>query len=100
MGRIIFEPMGRVVERPGAVNVLRAARDAEVPLAASCGAAGVCLACRVRVLRGADALTPPTFAERRARDFEALGPDDRLACQSAAEGEVAVTTDYWGGAAE
>ncbi|MGI4875674.1 MAG: 2Fe-2S iron-sulfur cluster-binding protein [Janthinobacterium lividum] len=52
----------------------------------ACGAKGRCTSCRVRVLAGADCLTPPTEPELRYRAAGRLGPEERLACQARVQG--------------
>ncbi len=47
-----FEPMGRELHLPAGTTVMRAARQAGVHINASCGGAGTCGKCRVRVLHG------------------------------------------------
>ena len=48
----------------------------------ACGAKGRCTTCRVRVLAGAEYLTPLTEPERRYQAAQRLHPDERLACQA------------------
>ena len=76
-------------------TLLDAARRAGAPLGNSCGGVGVCARCRVRVVSGAENLSPPTTIESRVSAQRALGNDERLACQSIVRGECAVTTTYW-----
>ena len=72
-------------------TLLSAARRAGVPLASSCRGAGICDACRVRVVEGGDLLSELTERERESP----LGPGERLACQAVVLGPVTVTTGYW-----
>jgi ferredoxin len=110
-------PRGDVLRpRPGE-TLLQAALRSRVPLASSCGGRAVCGDCLLRVLSGADRLSPPTPAELawRARTGRGLpGPAPsgspsgpalgsgsppaatlRLACCATVHGPVAVTTTYW-----
>ena len=48
----------------------------------ACGAKGRCTTCRVRVLAGAENLSPPTDAELRYRAAGRLLPTERLTCQA------------------
>ncbi|MBI5531223.1 MAG: (2Fe-2S)-binding protein [Deltaproteobacteria bacterium] len=86
-----FEPWGRVfvVKRGG--SLLRAARRARLPISSSCRGEGICLACRVRVLQGAENLSPPAARETAA----GMGGDERLACMACVFGPVTITTSYW-----
>jgi 2Fe-2S ferredoxin len=76
-------------------TLLDAARRAGAPLGNSCGGVGVCARCRVRVVSGAENLSPPTTIESRVSAQRNLGADERLACQAVVRGECAVTTTYW-----
>jgi 2Fe-2S ferredoxin len=55
----------------------------------ACGAKGRCTTCRVRVLAGAERLTPPTEPELRYRAAGRLGAHERLACQARVLPDVA-----------
>ena len=56
----------------------------------ACGAKGRCTTCRLVVVSGLEALTPPTAAELRYRAAGRLQPDERLTCQARLpEGAVA-----------
>jgi ferredoxin len=93
--RVTFTPLARTAEAKTDETLLDVARRAAVPLGNSCGGVGVCSRCKVRVLAGAENLTPRTTTEMRfaaARGFE---QDERMACQAVVRGECEVTTDYW-----
>lgn len=90
-----FTPLGRTAEAKTDETLLDVARRAGAPLGNSCGAVGICARCRVRVLTGAENLSPPTSIEVRfgtARGFE---EDERMACQAVVQGDCEVTTTYW-----
>jgi 2Fe-2S ferredoxin len=91
MHRVTFAPSGRAVDVDVESTLLSAARRAGVPLASSCRGAGICDACRVRVVEGGDLLSELTERERESP----LGPGERLACQAVVLGPVTVTTGYW-----
>ncbi|MEK5476717.1 2Fe-2S iron-sulfur cluster-binding protein [Paenibacillus sp. FSL R5-0407] len=88
--QITFLPQKKTLKvRPGS-TVLRASREARVHIATRCGGNAGCLMCKVKVAPDqADALTPPTEAERRK-----LGPllnqGIRLACQANIIGSAVV----------
>jgi len=71
------------------------ARHAGVPVGNSCGAIGVCARCHVRVVAGAENLTPPTTIELQVAERRKLGADERLACQAVVCGDCEITTSYW-----
>jgi 2Fe-2S ferredoxin len=84
-----------VVTAPVGTDLLRAALDAEVGLASSCGGEGTCKACRVEVLSGAERLSAPTERERGALAAAKSAPNERLACAARLMGDVEITTSYW-----
>ena len=90
---VTFVPLGRTAEAKTDESVLDAARRAGAPLGNSCGGAGVCGRCRVRVTSGAEHLSPPTSVEIRFR--AGFAEDERMACQAVVLGDCSVTTPYW-----
>ena len=92
---VTFTPLGREAAAKDDESVLDVARRAGVPLGNSCGGVGVCARCRVRVLSGAENLTPPTAIELRFGSARGFAEDERMACQAVVQGECAVTTTYW-----
>ena len=93
--RVTFTPLGTSADAKPDETILDAARRAGAPIGNSCGGVGVCARCRVRVVAGAENLSPPTSIELRigaARGFEA---GERMACQAAVLGNCEITTSYW-----
>jgi 2Fe-2S ferredoxin len=88
---VTFVPSGRAASVESGATVLSAARLAGLPLASSCRGVGICDACKVRVVAGADALSAADERERGTT----LESDERLACQARVAGAVTVTTTYW-----
>ena len=96
MSKIVrFDPLQRSGEAKDSETVLDVARRVGAPIGHSCGAVGVCARCSVKVLSGAENLTPPTEIETRVAARRKLDPDERLACQAVVLGNCAVTTTYW-----
>lgn len=79
---------------PGA-SLLRAAVRARMPIGRSCRGVGVCAACRVQILAGADALLPMDELERALAARAPLAPNERYACRARVTGDVTMTTTYW-----
>jgi adenylate cyclase len=77
----ITYPGDRVVTVPIGFSVLEASRYADLPHASVCGGRGRCSTCRVRIVRGLDALPVASEAERRVLRRIGAPPDVRLACQ-------------------
>jgi ferredoxin len=92
---VSFQGLNLAAEAKADETLLDAARRAGAPLGNSCGGVGVCARCRVRVVSGAENLSPPTTIESRVSAQRALDPDERLACQAVVRGECSVTTAYW-----
>ena len=90
-----FTPLGRTVAATETETVLDLARRNGVPLGNSCGGAGICTSCKVRVLSGAENLTPRTPIEVKFGSTENFAEDERMACQARVLGDCAVTTTYW-----
>ena len=92
---IRFQPSGRELRVERGTTLLEAARRAGLPVASACGAAGICSRCGVRVLAGAQGLSPETELEARQKQRNRIDPSLRLACRAEAFGDVEVTTGYW-----
>lgn len=88
-----FTPLGLAASARADETLLDLARRAGAPLGNACGGVGVCTRCRVRVLSGAENLSPRTSIETRfSRDFAG---DERMACQAVVTGDCEITTTYW-----
>ncbi len=85
--RVTFSPIGNSAAARPNETVLDVARRAGAPIGNSCGGIGACNRCRVRIVEGAENLTPPTRFEKN--------PDERLACQAVVLGDCVITTTYW-----
>ncbi|HSP15975.1 MAG TPA: 2Fe-2S iron-sulfur cluster-binding protein [Thermoanaerobaculia bacterium] len=88
-------PLQRTAEAKDNETILDVGRRAGAPIGNSCGAIGVCARCSVRVLSGAENLTPPTEIEARVAQRRKLDSDERLACQAVVLGNCEITTTYW-----
>jgi adenylate cyclase len=82
---------GPIVTVPVGFSILEASRLGGVPHASVCGGRGRCSTCRVRVVRGLEALPPPSEAEQRVLARVGAAPDVRLACQTRPASDVTVT---------
>lgn len=81
VARVVYQNGQNVSVPPGA-TILETSRAAGIPHASVCGGRGRCSTCRVRVLRGIDALDPALPAEVKVLQRLMLAPDVRLACQA------------------
>lgn len=80
---------------PAGTTLLAAASRAKAPLGNACRAQGICQACAVLVVTGAELLEPPTLLEQRMQ----LEPHWRMACQTRVrgQGQLELWTPHWGG---
>ena len=93
--RVTFSPLARAADAKSDETLLDVARRAGVPLGNSCGGIGICSRCKVRIVAGAENLTPPTSVETRFAAARGFAEDERMACQAVVLGECEVTTAYW-----
>ena len=84
MPRLTFTDEGRTAEFPSGKTVLSCALEMGVRLSHVCGGDGACGTCRVEVVEGWSALTPPTPDET----YKELEAPYRLGCQSKLLGDV------------
>jgi ferredoxin len=94
--RVTFKPLAKSADAKPNETVLDVARRAGAPIGNSCGATGICGRCRIRVVEGADQLSPMTSIELRTLERIGFDEGERLACQAAVFGDCAITTTYWG----
>ena len=82
MPTVRFLPADVVVEAEPGRSVLDAALERGINLYHTCGGNASCSTCRVRVISGAQGLSPMDSAEAQVLDAFDLKPPHRLACQS------------------
>jgi adenylate cyclase len=70
--------------------LLAASTSASVPLPHRCGGHARCGTCLVTVIEGAEYLSEKGAAETRVLQALKANPDQRLACQTWAKGDVSV----------
>jgi ferredoxin, 2Fe-2S len=90
---VTFTPLGSQAAAKDDETLLDVARRVGAPLANSCGGVGICARCKVRVVSGAENLSPPTSVE--VRFSKGFVEGERMACQAVVTGECTVTTTYW-----
>jgi ferredoxin len=92
---VTFTPLGRNAAAKNDETLLDVARRAGIPLGNSCGGIGVCSRCKVRIVAGAENLTPATSVETRFATARGFAEDERMACQAVVLGDCEITTTYW-----
>ena len=90
-----LEPQGRTVTVERGTTLLEAVRAAGLPSAQSCGGFAICSWCRMRILAGAEHLSPIEPAERRLIERQGFAANERASCQAEVRGDVTATTTYW-----
>jgi 2Fe-2S ferredoxin len=76
-------------------NLMTALQQRGVPVASSCLGDAVCAKCRLKVLAGAENLSPPTPDETLLLERENLPAGTRISCQCRVLGDVSVDAPYW-----
>ena len=86
MPRVTFSDVGKTAEFPAGKTLLACAGEMDVKVSHVCGGDGACGTCRIEVVEGWAALTPPTPDET----YKELDPPHRLSCQAKLLGDVVV----------
>jgi ferredoxin len=86
MPSVSFIDEQKTGEFPAGKTLLACATDLGVKVSHVCGGDGACGTCRIEVVAGWDALTPPTPDET----YKELDPPYRLSCQARLSGDVVV----------
>ena len=90
MARVRFLPEGREVECADGTTLFDAGAKAGVTIDTACVGKGTCGLCRVRIVAGAEALTPYTAEEERHLGNLYHLTRVRLACRTRVAGEVTI----------
>ncbi len=92
MARVTFEPGGVTVECADGTSLFEAgARAAGVTIETACVGKGTCGLCRVKIIAGAESLSPYTEEEERHLGNLYHLTRVRLSCRTRVTGEVTVT---------
>jgi len=93
MAKIHFKPANVSIEVRDGTTVFAAALAAEVAIPSQCGGRCACALCRVRIVQGAERVSPMQWEEasHMGNCFHLTG--ERLSCQSRVYGEVVVEID-------
>ncbi len=90
---IRFEPSGQTIEVKPHTTLFDAVVAADLPIASSCGADGVCGRCGLRLVTGS--LPTPSKREQRVHKANRLDEQLRLSCMIKVNADIVVTADYW-----
>ena len=90
MARVTFLPEGKTVECADGTTLFDAGGAARVAIDTACVGKGTCGLCRVRIVSGAEALTPYSDEEERHLGNLYHLTRIRLACRTRVAGDVTV----------
>ena len=90
MARVTFLPDGATVDVPDGTTLFDAGAAARVKIDTACVGKGTYGLCRVRIISGADALTPYTDEEERHLGNLYHLTKLRLACRTRVSGDVTI----------
>lgn len=76
------------IDLEGPANLLTAAAQGKASLTHRCGGHARCGTCLVTIEQGQEALAPVGPAESRVLNILKAAPEQRLACQAQAQGDV------------
>lgn len=94
-------PVIRRARQPDTITVesgeilMTALQNAGVPVASSCGGDAVCAKCVLKVISGAENLSPPTRDEEFLVEKDGIPAGSRVSCQARVLGDVIVDARYW-----
>jgi len=91
--KVRFLPSNHVIEVEPNVTLFEAAQRAGLPVGSSCGAAGTCGRCGLRIVDGS--LSPPTPHEIKVVQDNRVSDSLRLSCMVSVTSDITVTADYW-----
>ena len=93
MAKIQFKPSGVSIEVRDGTTVFAAALAAEVAIPSQCGGRCACALCRVRIVEGAQCISPMEWDESEHMGNCFHLTTERLSCQSRVYGDVVVQID-------
>ncbi len=89
------EPSGRQAKVVENSTLMDAVESLMLPLGRSCDGVALCGFCRIRIIDGAENLSPVTQGEQEILKGLRADGAERLACCARIQGPVTVTTTYW-----
>ena len=92
---LTLEPSHKQIDVPKGTNLMQAIMDSGLPIGSSCGSVAVCAKCHVKVLKGAENLSPIEAQEAKLLKRDKIPEGSRISCQAQILGPVTVTTGYW-----
>ena len=92
MYRVRFQKGDSVweMEVPEGTSLLEAARDCDAPVQTLCNGVGTCIQCRVKVVDGFEALSPPEALEKDRLGNIFHITRERMGCQARVCGDVTI----------
>lgn len=96
MPTVTFYPSKKKAEVSKGTSLFKAARQCDLPVAASCDEEFICGKCNLTVIEGAANLSRQTAPERSLLKRESRPVEDRISCKTYVYGDCTVTAAYWG----
>lgn len=93
--QVRFPTQGRSVCVPSGTLLIDAVRGANLPIASSCRADGLCGRCGVAILVGERQVAPESPEESRSKQRNRIDPRLRLACRIRVCADLSVAAPYW-----
>lgn len=95
MPKISFSKGRPTLDVPISSNLMQVLLENDIAVASSCGGEGVCAKCVIKVIKGAENLSPMNDTEKDLREIHDFSRNERLSCQTTVLGDVTLDTDYW-----
>lgn len=74
---------------------MRVLLEAGIPVASSCNGEGICGKCKVRIVSGAENLSPASEDELFLMNKNRISKDHRISCQTKVQGDATIDASYW-----
>lgn len=81
MPKLILKPVNQVFEVSSKESIFEQLKEVNINLNSSCGGFGVCGDCVVKVIKGGDQCSPPTYKEIKLLGNVFHLTNERLSCQ-------------------
>ena len=95
MPQINFKKNRPAISVESGSNLLKALQEAKIPVASSCGGVGVCIKCKLEIVKGIENLSVETADERDLREIHDIPKGTRLACLNQVLGDITIDSTYW-----
>lgn len=95
MAKVTLNKIDKTFEVNSEEPLMQQLLNNNIPVASSCRGEGICGKCKVRVIDGAENLTPETELETRTKSLNKINANERLCCQLFITAPLTIDTSYW-----